>query len=203
MSTEGIYTYICTQAYLFFWYADLLIRQKMESRGWSQTENNMTELLVNVSGWTVVLKSECACQRLDWGPRHNLDWVDLPNLYNEEASYGHYSSQCLHTCTVWTSLEKRCSLPLTVYSPKKGTYKYATKLTQTAVWSDLYSLYNSGIFTHCFLFPVYIFKDPVEDPYFLSEKLSFCMCCRQSGVLAVHLLYTSDYYCEFLLLCQA
>ncbi len=74
------------------------------------------------------------------------------------------------------------------------------KCTQTAVWSDLHYLYSSGIFTHCFLFPVYIFKVPNRDPYFLSENLSFCMYCRQSGVLAVHLLYTSDYYCDFLLL---
>lgn len=77
------------------------------------------------------------------------------------------------------------------------------KCTLTTVWSDLHNLYISGIFTHRFLFPVYIFKDPGEDPYFLSGKLSFCMYCEQSGVLDVHLLYASDYYCGFPLLRRA
>lgn len=92
--------------------------------------------------------------------------------------------QCKQTC-MDNSGEKVLVTP-DILPQKRDKEKYVKKCTQTAVWSDSYYLYSSGIFTHRFLFPVYIFKDPAGDPYFLSEKLSFCMYCGQSGVLAVH-----------------
>ena len=67
------------------------------------------------------------------------------------------------------------------------------KCTQAAAWSDLHYLYSSGIFTHRFLFPVYICKDPAEDPYFLSEKSLFV--CSVDGVV-----YRPYTYCTLVMI---
>ena len=106
--------------------------------------------------------------------------------------------QCKQTCNLWKNGGKVLFTPI-FYRKKEIVNMWNThKLLSGQFHTTCIIL---GFLHMFFLFPVYIFKGPDRDLYFLSEKLSFCNCCRQSGVLDVHLLYTSDYSCDFLL-CQ-
>lgn len=70
---------------------------------------------------------------------------------------------------------------------------------------NAHKLQTGQIHTTCIVLVFLHLKILTGSIFSLWKKLSFCMYCKQSGVLDVHLLYTkySGYYCDFLLLCWA
>lgn len=191
MSSEGIYTFVCTQVYLFFWYADLFFdtsrvrRWKVEDDRRRKTKWLSYSCIFFLGETFFKLKTECACQGRDLGPLHTwIDWIYRTCIKNKQHHVG------IIACSV-TNLSGEKVLNTLINSQQKETY--VKKCTQTAVWSDFHYLYSSGIFTHRFLFPVYIFKDPAGVHIFSLK--SYLFVCTVGKV--VYRLYT---YCTLVII---
>lgn len=105
MSSEGIYTSVCTQVYLFFWYADLFF-DTSRVRRWKVEDDRRRKTKWLSYSWAthvyffwvrLFLQTEnwMCVPRTRLRPTSHLDWLDLQNLYKEQAaSCRHYCLQC-------------------------------------------------------------------------------------------------------------
>lgn len=186
----------------FFRYADLLvifdkISGKSRTLSKRKTKSYSCKFIYFVQlelYWTVNVCVPRTRQRLV----SHLDWVDLPSIYSEGVSYRNHSSHCRQTCT--DNFEGKGFYSSNIL-PKKDWEKGHKEMRSNC--SQIYTTWIFLVFLHIVSYFLFTYlKIPPGIHIFSRKSLSFFMYCRQSGILDVHLLCTSN-YCDFLLLCQA